>query len=182
MARTGLGWASLLIAMLLSACASGAKVISTFGDHYDGEGKLRPRGPHVGVDVWGNPGDPVLASADGRVLVVGDEAIPNSCGKYVVIGHDSDPQNPYATRYCHLSEQTVARGASVRRGDVIGRIGTTGWSKPQIATTGFEHVHWELMIGYGKVDPLTLTVGCFNTTQTYPTDRLVLTYPVRCKD
>jgi murein DD-endopeptidase MepM/ murein hydrolase activator NlpD len=181
------GIASVLIALLFSACASGARVISGFGDARDGEGKYRPRGPHVGVDVWGNPGDPVLASADGRVRAVGDEGVPNSCGKYVVIDHDAvlTTQNitfRTATRYCHLSEQTVTDGSPIRRGEIIGRIGTTRWSRQQTTTTGYEHVHWELLASGAKIDPLPLTVGCFDPKQAYPTDRLVLTYPVQCKN
>jgi hypothetical protein len=38
------------------------------------------------------------------------------------------------------------------------------------------------MTGRGLVDPLPLTVGCFDSKQAYPTDRLVLTYPAQCKN
>jgi len=181
------GIASVFIAVLLSACASGARVISGFGDERDGEGKYRSRGPHVGVDVWGNPGDPVLASANGRVHAVGDEGVPNSCGKYVIIVHDAtltaqEIRSHAATRYCHLSEQTVIEGSPIRRGEIIGRIGTTGWSRQQTTTTGYEHVHWELLASGAKIDPLPLTVGCFDPQKTYPTERLILTYPVQCKN
>lgn len=87
MKRLGYWTAPLLMALLLSAC-TGPRVLSGFGDLPDGEGKPRS-GPHGGVDVWGYPGDPVLASADGRVRAVGDEGVPNSCGKYVVIDHET---------------------------------------------------------------------------------------------
>jgi hypothetical protein len=40
----------------------------------------------------------------------------------------------------------------------------------------------ELLASGAKIDPLPLTVGCFDLGKSYPTDRLVLTYPVRCKD
>lgn len=111
----------------------------------------------------------------------------NSCGKYVVLSHrqastTEDLGFGAVTRYCHLSVQTAVEGTHVRRGDVIGNIGTTGWSRPQTTTTGYEHVHWELISDGAKIDPLPFTVGCFDPWQSYPTDRLVLTYPVQCKN
>ena len=176
----------ILIALLLSACASGARVISPFGDLRDGEGRLRPEGPHRGVDVWGNPGEAVLASADGQVQNVGEE--PGvGCGKYVVVAHeqpleiDGFLQKP-DTRYCHLREQTVMAGDTIKRGQTVGYIGTTGWTRSPTQTTGYEHVHWELLGYYKRVDPLPFTLGCFDPKSAYPTDRLVLTYPVQCKN
>jgi hypothetical protein len=53
----------------------------------------------------------------------------------------------------------------------------------QRAWPGFEHVHLELQRGRdinALEDPLARIVGCFDETKRYPTDRLVLTYPVRC--
>lgn len=184
MNRLAYGIAPILIALLLSACASGARVISGFGDLRDGEGKPRT-GPHGGVDVWGFPGDPVLASADGQVQDVGEES-GVSCGKYVAVDHEQELEvQGYRykgnTRYCHLREQTVSAGDTVKRGQTIGYIGTTGWTRSPSQTTGYEHVHWELR-WLGKIDPLPFTVGCFDPKQAYPTDRLVLTYPVQCKD
>lgn len=184
MTRPSCGLGLILLALLLSACASGARVLSGFGDLRDGEGKPRGR-PHSGVDVWGNRGDPVLAGASGDVVSIGDEPSGLSyptCGKYVVIQHDV-PNALIAPRttYCHFSSISVKLGDFVKRGDRIGTIGTTGW-RSQPTTTGYEHVHWELMTGRGMVDPLPLTVGCFDPKQAYPTDRLVLTYPVECKN
>lgn len=175
----------VLLALLLSACTSGARVISGFGDRYDGEGKYRSDGAHSGVDVWGNRGDPVLAGASGEVVVIGEEPSGLSyptCGKYVVLQHDV-PNVLIAPRttYCHFSTTSVKLGDLVNRGDRIGTIGTTGW-RSQPTTPGFEHVHWELMTGRGRVDPLPMTVGCFDPKQAYSTDRLVLTYPVQCKN
>jgi murein DD-endopeptidase MepM/ murein hydrolase activator NlpD len=166
-------------------------VISGFGDSYDGEGKYRTEGAHVGVDVWGNPGDYVLAAADGRVEVVteAEKQSPNdvTCGKYIVIRHESDLvldsglRFTASTKYCHLKEYSVTADSMVKRGQQIGTIGTTGWRRAPANTTGFEHVHWELRT-FQQLDPLPFTVGCFDPKQAYPTDRLVLTYPVRCKN
>lgn len=184
MKRLGCGVALALFALLFSACAPSARIISGFGDLRDGEGKPRER-PHSGVDVWGNRGDPVLAGASGGVVAIGDEPSGLSyptCGKYVVIQHDvANALIAPTTTYCHFSSIRVKQGDLVNRGDRIGSIGTTGW-RSQPTTTGFEHVHWELMTARGKVDPLPLSVGCFDPKQAYPTDRLVLTYPVECKN
>jgi murein DD-endopeptidase MepM/ murein hydrolase activator NlpD len=87
-----------------------------------------------------------------------------------------------STRYYHLSQQTVVVGETVKRGQTIGYIGTTGWTRSPSQTTGYEHVHWELRVVGGKFDPIPLTVGCFDGKKIYPTDRLVLTYPVQCRD
>jgi murein DD-endopeptidase MepM/ murein hydrolase activator NlpD len=77
-----------------------------------------------------------------------------------------------------LAATSVKRGEHVKRGDRIGAIGTSGMR----AWPGYEHVHWELQKGKGGPyeDPVSKTVGCFDATRPYPTDRLVLTYPVKC--
>jgi murein DD-endopeptidase MepM/ murein hydrolase activator NlpD len=86
------------------------------------------------------------------------------------------------TRYCHLADAAVKQGDSVKRGQVIGSIGYTGWRAKPGFPTGHEHVHWELILGSKEVDPLPYTVGCFDPRTTYPAGRftLVLTYPVEC--
>ena len=50
------------------------------------------------------------------------------------------------------------------------------------AWPGYEHVHWQPQKGKGGPyeDPVWKTMGCFDATGLYPTDRLVLTYPVKC--
>jgi hypothetical protein len=78
-------------------------------------------------------------------------------------------------RYCHLS-QTKAGLGEVKRGDVIGYLGTTGW-KPG---PGFEHVHFSVTVRGTLVDPVKLIVGCFDSKRVYPTDGPILTYPVKC--
>jgi len=177
----------LILALAETSCARGARVISVFSERYDAEGRPRDHA-HMGVDVWGNPGDPVLASAHGRVVVA--EEAPRvagraTCGKYLVLDHEQDlivrdVRLRARTKYCHLSEHAVTEGKTVKRGEVIGYIGTTGWRTTPRQITGYEHVHWELLISGGVADPIPMTVGCFDPKQTYPTDRLVLTYPVKC--
>jgi murein DD-endopeptidase MepM/ murein hydrolase activator NlpD len=184
MKRLIYGAAPVVIVFFLSACA-GPRVISGFGELRDGEGNPRSA-PHSGVDVWGNPGDQVLAGASGRVVVAADEPSGLSyatCGKYLVLEHDvANVLIAPRTTYCHLSTASVKVDDLVKRGDHIGTVGTTGWRRSPIGTTGFEHVHWELRTERGRVDPLSITEGCFDPKRAYPTERLVLTYPVRCKN
>jgi murein DD-endopeptidase MepM/ murein hydrolase activator NlpD len=130
---------------------------------------------HRGLDVAGRPGEDVLAAAGGRVSVARDNGYP--CGLIVVIDHAWEDLR---TVYCHLSAIAVSAGETVRRGDRIGAVGISG----QRAAPGFEHVHLELQRGRDVnaiEDPQPRILGCFDATAAYPTDRLVLTYPVRCR-
>src|SRR5262245_19715226 len=171
----------------LAACAPlapGTRVISEFGATTNPEGTVRPEGPHKGVDIWARLGSPVLAPADGQVVNVGEQPSPGpgpwpaSCGKYVVLEHEEANQLVWPrTSYCHLGQVTVKLGDRVKRGDVIGSVGTSGAKGPVPAS--LTHVHWELMRGRLH-DPMKSSVGCFDPNATYPTDRLVLTLPVRC--
>ena len=158
----------------ITPAGDGAPRIHTgFGDWLGAEGYPLPR-PHRGIDVAASIGADVLAAADGRVTVARDNR--DLCGLIVVIDHDP---GPYRTVYCHFSVIAVRVGDSVKRGQRIGAIGTSG----QRAFPGFQHVHLELQRGRDIrdiEDPLPRVVGCFDGTKLYPADRLVLTYPVKC--
>jgi murein DD-endopeptidase MepM/ murein hydrolase activator NlpD len=149
------------------------RIHAGFGDWLGSEGYPRPS-PHRGIDVAGLIGSDVLAAADGRVTVAGDNR--DLCGLIVVVDHEP---HGYRTVYCHSSEIAVRAGDSVKRGQRIGTVGTSG----QRAWPGFEHVHLELQRGRDSrdiEDPLPRLVGCFHDGKQYPTDRLVLTFPVKC--
>ena len=94
---------------------------------------------HTGLDMRGDVGDPVHATASGRVSIAGREG---GYGNMVEIEHG----NGLATRYGHLSEIDVRVGQKVRIGEVIGRIGSTGRS------TG-PHLHYETRVDGDAVDP-----------------------------
>lgn len=169
----------ITVGVAASACAGrgGPAVLSPFLAWDGVVGGQRP-GPHAGVDFRGYRWEPVLAAADGVVFHV--HRIASGCGTGVVIRHA--PFQRY-TVYCHLEEARVGFGQEVRRGEVIGFVGTTGNSM------GVPHVHHELCtrMCYGSYtampwheDPLAIMAGCFDPKKTYPTDRLVLTYPVKC--
>jgi len=94
---------------------------------------------HTGVDLRGEIGEPVHATADGKVTIAGWEG---GYGRMVQIDHG----NGLATRYGHLSEIDVKVGQKVHVGQVIGEIGSTGRS------TG-PHLHYETRINGEPVDP-----------------------------
>ena len=114
----------------------------------------------------------MLASADGLVASVNFDS---EYGYTVLIRHDIRESRGgfWATAYTHLEAATVEIGSRVHRGDRIGRIGLFP------ASGGVVHVHWELRLGGGMVDPLPWTSGCFES-RTYDVERLELTYPVTC--
>lgn len=95
---------------------------------------------HSGQDIEAAWGDPVVAGASGKVTFVGWQ---NGYGQLVEIDHGGG----LTTRYGHLSHIDVAQGASVSRGEFIGRVGSTGRS------TG-PHLHYEVRINDLPVNPL----------------------------
>ena len=95
---------------------------------------------HRGVDIRAAWGTPVLASADGQVTTSGWSG---GYGLRVRVAH----RDGLATSYSHLSRITVPIGSSVRQGELIGFVGSTGFS------TG-AHLHFELFRGSEAVDPL----------------------------
>lgn len=99
--------------------------------------------PHWGVDIAAPLGAPVMAGADGRVLAV---ATNPSYGLVVDVSHRG---GEYITRYAHLSAVMVREGEAVKRGQPIGRVGSTGLS------TG-PHLHYEIFVHGRRRDPALL--------------------------
>ena len=106
---------------------------------------------HSGLDISGERGQPVYATAAGTVTHVGYQG---AYGKLIVIDHGFGLE----TRYGHLSEFTVKQGDTVKRGDVIGKVGATG------RATGY-HLHYEVLANGRLLNPLQLL------TQQKPRDR-----------
>jgi murein DD-endopeptidase MepM/ murein hydrolase activator NlpD len=163
-----------LIGVLTAPSTGPPYVLAGFGDWIGGEGYPHP-GRHRGIDVKGLPGSDVLAAADGRVVEARDHG--DLCGLIIVIVHEP---HGYRTVYCHSATLGVRPGDDVRRGQRIATLGTTG----QPGWPGYEHVHLELQRGTDRSDvedPMSRLAGCFDPRAAYPTDRLVLTYPVSCR-
>ena len=97
---------------------------------------------HPGIDIAANYGTPIYASAAGYVQRAGWYG---GYGKYIKISHDYG----YATAYGHLSSIEISAGDYVSKGQIIGYVGSTGYS------TG-PHLHFEVL-HYGKqVNPRRL--------------------------
>jgi lipoprotein NlpD len=94
-----------------------------------------------GVDIAGRVGDPVYASAAGKVVYSG-EGIP-AYGKLVIIRHNST----YLSAYAHNSQILVKEGQTVARGQKIAELGTTGGKEAKL--------HFEIRRLGKPVDPLT---------------------------
>jgi murein DD-endopeptidase MepM/ murein hydrolase activator NlpD len=164
-----------LIGMLTAPSTGPPYILAGFGDWIGGEGYPHP-GRHRGIDVKGPVSGDVLAAADGRVALARDHG--DLCGLIIVIVHEP---HGYRTVYCHSATLNVRAGDDVRRGQRIATLGTTG----QRAWPGYEHVHLELQRGTDRnavEDPMPRLAGCFDASAPYPTDRLVLTYPVPCRE
>ncbi len=95
---------------------------------------------HTGLDIPAPYGTNVTAAASGIVI---DSRWSNSYGNVIVIDHGSG----YATLYAHNSKLLVSNGDAVARGQVIAKIGSTGWS------TG-NHLHFGVQVGGKWVNPL----------------------------
>ncbi len=96
--------------------------------------------PHEGIDISAAFGTRILAPASGRVIKVGWEG---GYGLMVVIDHGSGLE----TRYAHMSRTAALVGQDVKRGDLLGFVGSTGLS------TG-PHLHYEVRVNGRAVDPL----------------------------
>jgi murein DD-endopeptidase MepM/ murein hydrolase activator NlpD len=95
---------------------------------------------HEGMDIDGNTGDPVYAAGDGVVITAGSPE--SGYGLQVEIDHGFG----YLTKYAHLSSIQARVGQQIKRGEIIGKVGSTGYS------TG-SHLHYEVIKNGVKVDP-----------------------------
>jgi len=95
---------------------------------------------HTGVDITAPRGTPVYATADG---VVSAKQTYSGYGICVVINHGFS----YETLYAHLSRRTVRIGQKVKRGELIGYVGTTGISIGP-------HLHYEVLKNGKPVNPV----------------------------
>jgi|SRR5579862_6510078 len=112
-------------------------ITSSFGerqDPFNGEGAF-----HAGIDISTSFGQAVRATADGVVLTAG---LASGYGREILVDHGHGIQ----TLYGHLSGFAVSSGEEVKRGQIIGYVGTSGRS------TG-PHLHYEVRIRNTPVNP-----------------------------
>jgi murein DD-endopeptidase MepM/ murein hydrolase activator NlpD len=97
---------------------------------------------HEGIDIVADRGQPVFATAEGAVVKAG---YSGDYGNLVVIKHSFGLE----TRYGHLTRAAVKPGQSVRRGDIVGYVGSTGRSTSP-------HLHYEVWLNSRLINPLRL--------------------------
>jgi murein DD-endopeptidase MepM/ murein hydrolase activator NlpD len=115
----------------------GRLIRSSYGQRTDplsGEGAF-----HTGVDISAPSGISVRATADGIVV---HTAFDNGYGRLVVVDHGNGVQ----TYYAHLSKFYVHAGQEVRRGDVVGAVGSSG-------RVTAPHLHYEVRMGGAPINP-----------------------------
>ena len=100
---------------------------------------------HPGLDISGTTGQQIQAPADGTVV---DANYSGNYGNLVTIDHGFG----LTTRYAHLSRFAVSPGQQIRRGEVIGYVGTTGRSTNS-------HLHYEVLVNGQLTNPLNLLSG-----------------------
>ena len=94
---------------------------------------------HAGLDIGAKFGEEIIAADGGTVLIA---EYSDSYGNFVLIDHG----DRYSTAYGHMSEIAVEAGQEVKQGELIGYIGSTGWS------TG-PHLHFEIRLDGERIDP-----------------------------
>ena len=118
-------------------------ISSGFGhrrDPFTGENAFHP-----GLDISADHGSPIHAPADGRVESAG---FSGNYGNLITLDHGFG----LVTRYGHLARYAVFAGQDIRRGDVIGYVGSTGRSTSP-------HLHYEVLVNGQLTNPLRLLAG-----------------------
>jgi murein DD-endopeptidase MepM/ murein hydrolase activator NlpD len=95
---------------------------------------------HNGLDFTASKGTPVYATGDGKVTMA---YFSDTYGKVIYIEHG----HGYETRYAHLSELAAKPGDAVKRGHIIGYVGSTG-------TSVSSHLHYEVLFNNRHVNPI----------------------------
>ena len=101
----------------------------------------KTRRMHTGLDFSAPSGSDVYATGKGRVVSV--EKLGRGYGTHIIINHGYS----YQTLYAHLSSTKVKEGQWVNRGDLIGKVGSTG-------TSTSPHLHYEVIKNGTKIDPI----------------------------
>ena len=112
----------------------------------DGFGPKASGGQNDGINVSVPEGTPIKAAEDGVVAYAGSEL--KGYGNLVLLRH----ANGFVTAYAHASELNVKKGETVKRGQVIGKAGSTG------NVTG-PQLHFEVRKGATPVDPAQYLSG-----------------------
>ena len=99
-------------------------------------------GMHNGVDIAADEGEPIAAAFNGTVKEVGSNSVR---GNYLVLSHGTNTE----TYYLHCSEILAEEGAVIRAGEIIAKVGQTGWA------TG-PHLHFSVAVNGVYYNPVWL--------------------------
>ncbi|MEX0290218.1 MAG: M23 family metallopeptidase [Flavobacteriaceae bacterium] len=126
------------------------RMASGFGWRSDPFTKARKM--HRGMDFTAPKGTPIYATGDGKVKRADNKA--SGFGKHIRIDHGYG----YVTLYAHLSKYNVKRGQKVKRGDLIGFVGSTGRSEAP-------HLHYEVWKDGDRIDPINFYYGSLSAEE-----------------
>ncbi len=117
------------------------KITSTFGVSHVSTAHIK----HAGIDLLAPHGTNVTAANAGTIVLADSTTLNSSYGKVVIIEHS----NGYSSMYAHLSAISVAVGDSIKLGESLGEVGSSGASRRS-------HLHFELRKDGMPTDPTTL--------------------------
>jgi|TARA_B110000503_G_scaffold57924_1_gene92718 murein DD-endopeptidase MepM/ murein hydrolase activator NlpD len=120
------------------------RMASGFGWRSDPFNKVRKK--HWGMDFTAPRGTPIYATGNGRISRADNNA--TGFGKHIRIEHGFG----YITIYAHLSQYNARRGQRVKRGDIIGYVGSTGRSEGP-------HLHYEVWKDKQRINPINFYTG-----------------------
>ncbi len=126
------------------------RMASGFGYRSDPFTKVKKM--HQGMDFTASTGTPIYATGDG-VVQKADNSL-SGYGNHIEIGHGFG----YMTLYAHLSKYNVRAGQKVKRGDVIGYVGSTGRSQAA-------HLHYEVHKNGQPVNPINFYYGTISAEE-----------------
>ena len=103
---------------------------------------------HTGIDIYGDYGAPIISADGGTVVEALSSGYNGGFGLTILVDHG----NGYQTRYSHCSAVLVTPGERVSQGQVLGRVGSTGYST-------CNHLHFEVYYGGSRTDPYPFIAG-----------------------
>ena len=98
-----------------------------------------PRSPHLATDIRGKEGTPIIAPKDGRAVLVANHFYS---GNIVILDHGGG----LFSSYSHMQKHNILEGDVVKKGTVIGFVGSTG------RVTG-PHLHWTIYLNENRINP-----------------------------
>jgi len=116
------------------------------GYGYRSDPFTKARKMHRGMDFTAPRGTPIYASGDGKITRADNNS--SGYGKHIRIDHGYG----YMSLYAHLSKYNVKRGQKVKRGDLIGFVGSTGRSEAP-------HLHYEVFKDKERINPINFYYG-----------------------